>query len=308
MRWLKKGLIWGPSGDSWWAQRWALQPTPLLQDDGIIRIFAGFRTHEGVSRVGFVDVSADNPAEVLAVSPEPVLDIGTPGAFDENGVVPCAVVERDGKLYLYYAGYQLGQKVRFFVFGGLAVSVDGGASFQRHSRVPICDRTEQEMLFRVIHTMMLDGGRWRAWYGAGSSFALSDGRQLPNYNIRHAEAKDGLTLSRDFTVCVDTKDGEYRVGRPYVIKHAGIYKMFYCAGTAARGYRLAYAESTDGTGWTRKDDEIGIDVSASGWDSEMQAYPSLIMHRDRVYLFYNGNNYGEEGFGYAELEPGSSLG
>jgi predicted GH43/DUF377 family glycosyl hydrolase len=305
MRWSKKGLIYGPSGDSWWAQRWALQPTPLLRADGTIRVFVGFRTHEGVSRIGFVDVSAENPAQVLAVSPEPVLDIGIAGAFDENGVVPCAVVEHDGKLYLYYAGYQLGQKVRFFVFGGLAVSEDGGASFQRHSRVPICDRTDDEMLFRVIHTMMLDDGRWRAWYGAGSSFTLSEGRQLPNYNIRHAEAKDGLTLSRDFTVCVDTRDGEYRVGRPYVIKRAGVYRMFYCAGTAARGYRLAYAESADGIDWMRKDDEIGIDVSASGWDSEMQAYPSVVMFRDKVYMFYNGNNYGEDGFGYAELEPGS---
>jgi predicted GH43/DUF377 family glycosyl hydrolase len=302
MRWSKKGLIYGPSGDSWWAQRWALQPTPLLRADGTIRVFVGFRTHEGVSRIGFVDVSAENPAQVLAVSPEPVLDIGIPGAFDENGVVPCAVAEHDGKLYLYYAGYQLGQKVRFFVFGGLAVSEDGGASFQRHSRVPICDRTDDEMLFRVIHTMMLDDGRWRAWYGAGSSFTLSEGRQLPNYNIRHAEAKDGLTLSRDFTVCVDTRDGEYRVGRPYVIKRAGAYRMFYCAGTAARGYRLAYAESADGIDWMRKDDEIGIDVSASGWDSEMQAYPSVVMFRDKVYMFYNGNNYGEDGFGYAELD------
>jgi predicted GH43/DUF377 family glycosyl hydrolase len=301
MRWIKRGLIYGPKGDSWWAQRWALQPTPLLRGDGTIRVFVGFRTHEGVSRVGSVDVSAENPAQVLAVSPEPVLDIGAPGAFDENGVVPCAVVERDGKLYLYYAGYQLGQKVRFYVFGGLAISEDGGASFRRYSQVPICDRTDDETLFRVIHTMMLDDGRWRAWYGAGSSFALHDGRQLPNYNIRHAEAEDGVTLSSDYTVCVDTSGEEYRVGRPYVVKQGGLYRMFYCAGTALRGYRLAYAESPDGLTWTRKDDEIGIDVSPSGWDSEMQAYPSVVTYRDKIYLFYNGNNYGEDGFGYAEL-------
>jgi predicted GH43/DUF377 family glycosyl hydrolase len=302
MRWSKKGLIYGPTGDSWWALRWALQPTPLLRADGTIRVFVGFRTGEGVSRIGFVDVSAENPAQVLAVSPEPVLDVGVPGAFDENGVVPCAVIEREGKLYLYYAGYQLGQKVKFFVFGGLAISDDGGRSFHRHSQVPICDRTDDEMFFRVIHTMMFDDGRWRAWYGAGSSFTPGNGRQLPNYNIRHAEATDGLTLSRDFTVCVDTNDEEYRVGRPYVIKDAGAYRMFYCAGTAARGYRLAYAESADGIAWARKDNEIGIDVSASGWDSEMQAYPSVVMFRDKVYLFYNGNNYGEDGFGYAELD------
>jgi predicted GH43/DUF377 family glycosyl hydrolase len=302
MLWVKKGLIWGPDGSSRWAQRWALQPTPLLRADGTIRVFVGMRTSEGVSRVGYVDVDAENPSRVLAVSAEPALDIGAPGAFDENGVVPCAVVEREGKLYLYYAGYQLGQKVRFYVFGGLAISEDGGASFHRYSKTPITDRTDKELLFRVVHTMMLDDGRWRAWYGAGSEFTLKDGRQLPNYNIRHAEVKDGVTLSSDFTVCVDTAGEEYRVGRPYVIKRGGIYRMFYCAGTAARGYRLAYAESEDGLTWIRKDDEIGIDVSPSGWDSEMQAYPSVVTYRDRTFLLYNGNNYGEGGFGYAELD------
>jgi predicted GH43/DUF377 family glycosyl hydrolase len=302
MKWIKKGLIYGPPGNSRWAQRWALQPTPWLRDNGTIRIFCGFRTLDGVSRVGYVDVNVDNPSEVLGVSPEPVLDIGVPGAFDENGVVPCAVVERDGKLFLYYAGYMLGQKVKFFVFGGLAISEDGGMSFKRFSQAPITDRTDDEMFFRVIHTIMLDDGRWRAWYGAGSSFLLEDGRQLPSYNIRHAAAENGITLSRDFSLCIDIADGEYRVGRPFVFKEGGLYRMLYCAGTAERGYRLTYAESADGIDWVRKPDQIGIDVSSSGWDNEMQAYPSVVQFRDKAYLFYNGNNYGEQGFGYAVLE------
>lgn len=302
MKWVKKGLIYGPTGDSWWAQKWALQPTPLVRADGTIRIFVGFRTREGVSRVGYVDVNADNPSEVLNVSREPALDIGIPGAFDENGVVPCAVVEREGKLYLYYAGYQLGQKVKFYVFGGLGISEDGGDTFTRYTEVPLCDRTNDELFFRVIHTMMCDAGRWRAWYGGGSEYTMNAGKQLPNYNIRHAEAPDGLTLSSDYQICIDTKGGEYRVGRPYVINESGLYRMFYCAGTAERGYRLAYAESADGVAWTRKDDEIGIDVSPSGWDSEMQAYPSVVTCKNSTYLFYNGNDYGREGFGYAVLE------
>jgi predicted GH43/DUF377 family glycosyl hydrolase len=302
MKWRKQGLIYGPSGESWWAQRWALQPTPLLRPDGVIRVFVGFRTREGISRVGYVDVNAENPAEVLDVSSEPVLDIGIPGAFDENGVVPCSVVERDGKLFLYYAGYQLGQKVKFYVFGGLATSDNGGLSFERHSRVPVCDRNDDELFFRVIHTMMNDEGSWRAWYGAGSEYTVKDGRQLPNYDIRHAAARDGIELSRQYQLCIGVQGAEYRVGRPYVIKGDGLYRMFYSAGTAEEGYRLAYAESADGLSWTRKDEEVGIDVSPTGWDSEMQAYPAVVRYQDKVYLFYNGNNYGEDGFGYAVLE------
>ena len=249
-----------------------------------------------------MDVSADNPLSVLRVSKQPVLDIGIPGTFDENGVVPCAISERERKLFLFYAGYQLGRKIKFLVFSGLAISEDGGETFQRYSQTPLCERQDGELFFRVIHTILRDGGRWRAWYGGGSAFDTEDGKQYPRYNIRHAESPDGLHLDRNYQVCIDMAGGEYRVGRPYVIKENGLYRMFYGAGTRELGYRLAYAESSDGTNWTRKDDEVGIGVSSSGWDSQMQAYPSVVKYKDRTYMFYNGNDYGREGFGYAVLE------
>jgi hypothetical protein len=303
MKWQKKGLVYRPTGDPAWARNSALQPTPHLRTaEGTIRVFVGFRDDDGVSRVGFVDVSAERPSEVLRVSATPALDIGRPGAFDENGVVPCAVSERNGKLYLFYAGYQLGRKVKFFVFSGLAISDDGGESFRRHSQVPVCDRTDSELCFRVIHTIIFDEEKWRVWYGGGSRFDTEDNKQYPRYNIRYAESPDGIHLSRDFRVCIDMNGDEYRVGRPYVIRNSGIYRMFYSAATREAGYRLAYAESPDGVIWTRKDDEVGIDVAESGWDSRMQAYPAVLTYDDQAYMFYNGNDYGREGFGYAVLE------
>src|SRR5205807_3262627 len=147
-----------------------------------------------------VDLDADNPSKVLRVSDRPALDVGIPGAFDENGVVPCAIVRRDHSLYLYYAGYQLGHKVKFFVFSGLAISTDGGNSFQRYSRVPISDRTDREPYFRVVHSLMPENGVWKIWYGGGDSFSQANGKQLPNYDIRYTESPDGIGLSENFTI------------------------------------------------------------------------------------------------------------
>jgi hypothetical protein len=176
MRWKKRGLIYGPSGDSEWARHSALQPTPFIRNSDI-RVFVGMRDDDGVSRVGFVDVSAADPARVLRVSEKPVLDVGQAGAFDESGVVPCAVVEHQGELHLFYAGYQLGRKVKFYVFGGLAVSRDGGETFERLSRVPICDRTDSELFFRVIHTMAAAGAR-------GTAAAILSTRTRKDTNTR----------------------------------------------------------------------------------------------------------------------------
>lgn len=302
MKWEKKGLVFGPDGSSPWARHTALQPTPLLVSPEVIRVYAGFRDDAGISRVGFVDLDADDPSRVLDVSDVPALDIGIPGAFDDNGVVPCAVVPREDGLYLYYAGYQIPSKVKFFVFGGLAVSRDGGRSFERHSRVPVLDRTEDEMFFRVAHSVLYEGGRWRVWYGGGSEWVEDGGKVLPVYDVRYLESEDGIHFGPKGRVCVPFEHpDEYRIGRPYVFREGSRYRMFYGTARLGVGYRMGYAESEDGIHWTRRDDEVGLGVSSSDWDSQMVAYPGVLACGERTYMFYNGSDMGRSGFGYAVL-------
>lgn len=302
MKWIKKGLIYGPDGSSNWAKNSALQPTPYLISEDVIRVYAGFRDEKGVGRIGYVDVDANNPSNILKVSKEPVLNIGQPGCFDDNGVVPCAVVKHDDKLYMYYAGYQVGYHVRMLIFSGLAISEDNGQTFKRYRNVPILERTSEETLFRVIHSAIFENGVWKIYYGAGSSFKQGKRKTLPLYDIKYMESKDGINFLGQGKTILQTQGDEYRVGRPYVIKNNKDYNMFFCAGTEEITYKLAYAKSRDGIEWNRNDDELGIDFSETKWDSQMMAYPSIIRHKDKTYLFYNGNNYGYEGFGYAQLE------
>ena len=100
-------------------------------------------------------------------------------------------------------------------------------------------------------------------------------------------------------IAIGIPKGCHRVGRPYVVHESGLYKMFYGYGSEAVPYQLAYAESLDGICWTQK--EIGLELSDSGWDSQMMAYPAFVRMKNKAFLFYNGNEYGKEGFGYAEL-------
>jgi hypothetical protein len=67
-------------------------------------------------------------------------------------------------------------------------------------------------------------------------------------------------------------------------------------------YRIGYAESDNGISWTRCDSLAGIDVSKSGWDSEMIEYPFVFDHKGERFMLYNGNGYGKTGFGIAVLE------
>jgi len=302
LKWIKKGLVWGPDGSKSWARHSALQPTPLVLDDRI-RVFAGVRDDEGIGRVIFVDVDRRDPARVLRVADQPVLDIGEPGCFDDNGVVPCAAVRRDdGRIFLYYAGYQIPKKAKFLAFGGLAISTDDGESFQRYSEVPVVDRAPGEVLFKATHCVLFDEGVWKMWYSAGSGFIKTEsGYPLPKYGTRYVESHDGIYPDGPGVDCFVVDDFEYRHGRASVIRTGDLYRIFFVWANTTSGLRLGYAESADGRRWVRNDAALNLEPSETGFDSRQLSYPNIVRAGDKFYLFYNGNDYGREGFGCAEL-------
>ena len=68
-----------------------------------------------------------------------------------------------------------------------------------------------------------------------------------------------------------------------------------------RSYRLGYAESADGVSWNRLDNKLNLDVSESGFDSEAIMYAAPIEINDETFVFYNGNEFGKDGFALAKL-------
>lgn len=282
-----------------WSKDSALTPTPILHQDGFIRVYAGFRDGQGVSRIGFVDVEADDPTKIIRVSQAPALDIGRAGCFDDNGVILGDVVSHCGQLHLFYVGFQLVAKAKFLAFSGLAISSDGGDSFERVSEAPILDRAQKQTTIGAIHSARYEDGHWRLWYARGDDWEIINGKPYPQYEICHVEADNLLGISRQGDLCISPEKPEYRIGRPRVYKCNDGYVMYYTKGTVQGGYFPGKAISQDGLKWQRKDEEFELSLSNEGWDSLHLCYPAFITWRDREYVFYNGNNMGVEGFGVA---------
>lgn len=303
MKWKKLGRVYVANGEYEWAQTHAYIPTPLIRDDERIRIYVAFLDKQRMGRIGFVDVDADNPLKVLRVSKDPVLDIGEPGTFDDSGVTPISIVCDNKKILMYYTGWQRGVKARYFLFTGLAIGEKPGETLKRYSKVPILDRSSDELFVRTAAYVIFDSGIYKMWYVAGSEWIDVEEKQIPTYNLRYMESNDAFSWNKSGSVLLEvSRDDEIGFGRPFVIKEDEIYKMWYSIRTISMGYRLGYAESVDGLNWDRKDNEVGIDVSESGWDSKMVCFASIVDTAGKRFMFYNGNNYGETGFGVALLE------
>jgi predicted GH43/DUF377 family glycosyl hydrolase len=302
VKWRKLGPVFAPDGTYNWAVSHAFCPTAIMLGEDRIRVLVSIRDRDQVGRVGYADVDAADPTKVLAVSEKPVFDIGEAGMFDDNGVTPGCVIEDGDSLRLYYGGWQLGHRVRYFLFQGLAVSHDGGDSFERVSRVPILDRSDPEPMNRVGGHVLPLGDRWRMWYAGGDRWVTANGKRVPSYPLRYLESDDGVTWGKEGELCLRLEDNELGFSRPFVVDAGDRLRLWYSIRQLDGLYRVGYAESDDGRVWERMDSEAGLDVSESGWDSEMVGLTCYQETPHGTYLFYNGNNFGETGFGVAVLE------
>lgn len=302
MRWEKLGLVYAPDGGLWWARSHAYMPTPLVMNDGSIRIFLAFLDHDLVGRMGYVDVSGEDPKRILGVSRSPLLDVGEPGTFDEWGVTPMSIVRSGESLLMYYTGWQRTRSNRYTMLTGLALSRDDGRTFSRAQHVPVLDRSEQEQFFRTAMFVLHHSAGWSAWYAAGSRWIESDGKTLPTYDLRFLASRDGVHWPDSGEVCLEpSRPSELGFGRPFVYRKDSGYEMLYSIRRLGLGYRPGLARSSDGMKWVRCDEEAGIDISPAGWDSEMLCFGSIATTPAGRWLFYNGNGYGATGVGVAVL-------
>jgi len=309
-RWKKLGLLYCPDHDRPQLAHSALAPFTHEVGDGEWDIYFSGRDDEDRSRGWRLRMRATGPEsfEIHGLDEEPVLDLGKPGCFDDSGVVPTCLVERDNALYLYYNGWTLGGRVPFYSFCGMARSDDGGRSFRRLSSAPnVLERNAVDPISTFSPIVLQDSGLWRMWYVSCLRWTEQADEMRHEYHIRYAESRDGDTWQRDGRTAIGfSYPGEYAIARPFVFKDFGRYCMYYSYRDApgSTGYRIGYAESEDGLEWKRMDDAVGLDVSPGEWDGDMLCYAWPFDYAGRRYILYNGNGYGRTGFGVAILENG----
>lgn len=302
MKWQKHGLVFDADryANGTWHHNSALTPQPFRLSSDVIRVFAGFRDGQGVSRIGYADINSRMPSQVTHVSKNPVLNIGRDGCFDDNGVIMGDIVETNDGIYLFYVGFQLVKKAKFLAFSGVAISRDRCESFARLSESPILDRAPNQSTIGAIHTARYENGTWRLWFAQGDGWELVNGIPYPRYHICYTETNDLLNIPRHAKICVPAVGSEYRIGRPKVYRlQDGSYIMYATKGTIFGDYTPSFFRSGDGISWEREDESLGISPSDDGWDSETLCYPALINGSNETLMFYNGKKMGVNGFGLA---------
>ncbi len=296
--WKKLGLIFEPAGRADWLKSHAWVPTPDDLGDGYFRVYFAGRNSNNLSQVGAFTINVEKPNEILDFSVEPIVQLGDLGLFDDSAVIPSCIVTDGGCKRLFYIGWMQGKRVPFYAMIGTATSRDNGKTFQKTSPAPYFSRSDIDPYFMAASYVLKDSSDYKMWYTTNTAWRETSGETLPKYHIKFAHSSDGEQWIREGRVSIDfLSNDEYAISRPWVLKEDGLYRMWYSF--RGKTYRIGYAESEDGVSWERMDDASGIDISNSGFDSEMIEYAAVVQHNGQHFMFYNGNNFGADGIGLA---------
>lgn len=309
MSWEKKGLVIGTEIPIEWSKGRAIVPIPELLDNGKLRIYFSTLDQFGHSQPVYLETDVKDPSKISFIQKEPILQLGELGTFDDSGITVSCIVPFENKRYLYYIGWNPQKNVSYKLAIGLAIS-ENGKPFEKISKGPILDRDIDEPYFNTAPFVLKVNDIWHMWYVSCYKWQIVNDWPEPLYNVKYAISKDGINWTRSKKISIKEDDFAEAIGKPTVFIENGIFKMIYSYRNSlnyrtdpTKSYRLGYAESNDGINWTRKDDEIGISLSKEGWDSVMMEYASTYLIDSERFMLYNGNGFGESGFGYALHTP-----
>jgi predicted GH43/DUF377 family glycosyl hydrolase len=191
---------------------------------------------------------------------------------------------------------------------GLALSTDNGKTFNRIGDGPILTASLYEPFMIIDPCVKKFNEIYYMFYLFGTKWS---GTNPPErvYKIGYATSNDAINWKKaGKKIIPDVLDENECQALPTVIKSGSLYHMYFCfrhmegfRTDPAKGYRIGYAWSNDLKNWTRNDEAGGIKLSDSGWDSEMMCYPNVFEMDGSVYMLYNGNDFGKDGFGLAKL-------
>lgn len=302
--WKKLGLLYCPPSGGVHPKlaSHASNPLPVHIEDDIYRVFFSGRDNKNRSSVGAVDIDICKQ-EILVEHDMPFFEHGPQESFFCDGVSIGNCYVASGHRYMLFMGWQnpvdehwRGDIGRLKVLPDLTLELESETPFLSSDPV-------DPISLSYPWVSQKKDGTFQMWYGSTHTWDLGNNEML--HPIHYATSLDGHTWVREGLAVPYEPNIAQAFSRPTVSFRdtLGRYEMWfsYRSGIGTT-YRIGYAHSENGEDWELGLEDVGIDVSPGGWDSEMLAYPFVFEHSNRLYMLYNGNGYGLSGFGLAVME------
>lgn len=292
-----------------WSVSHTQVPVALSLKDKI-RIYYSTRDKYNISRISFIDVSAENPQKILYKHSKIILDVGRAGTFDEDGVMPTYALKMGKRFFLYYIGWSKRNTVPYQNSIGLAISNDG-INFSKVSEGPLISWGIHDPFFTGTLGICKEGKKLRGYYLSCFDWIKNElnDKYEPLYHIKYTESIDGINWKREGKIALELAPNEGGIASAAVIRNKKGYLMLFSSRGKAdyrknskESYKIFSAVSKNGVEFKRTEDRFPEANLIGKWNDQMQAYPYILNVNHRILVFYNGNDFGMGGIGYFVLK------
>lgn len=236
------------------------------------------------------DFFLEKPSHLVSTAPfkisnkidAPVLERGKSGEWDSVDLLNPSVIQRNGKYYNYYSGYD-GNVWRT----GLAISEDG-VKWLKYDKNPVLD---------------ISPNAWDSTYIAANGSAIEFNNKVFYFyqgqskekkaNIGLAISEDGMKFQKQpnpvLTPGSSHSWDSNGVADPYVIYHNGYLYMYFLGMDDINKQRIGVARSRDGFTWEKYQENPILDIGSKGsFDENGLGEPSIVYYPPYFYMLYTG--------------------
>lgn len=302
-RWIKLGQLFSPESSIRHHKlaSHAANPLPVHLTGDIFRIFYNGRDDFNRSSIGAVDIDIME-LSIITDHFDPFFENGPPGSFYSDGLSLGDLYSVDDVSYILFMGWENPPDNHWRgVIGRLTLTKNSFLLLE--DSLPLIDLDPIDpysLSYPCVFSPTV--GEYQMFYGSTISWDVGNGDML--HVINRATSLNGkLWIKHGLALPYELGHAQ-AFSKPSVLQsaHGGYDMWFSYRGAPGCTYRIGFAHSDDMCNWRLDLSSSGIEVSPSGWDSEMICYPFVFRHRESTFMLYNGNGYGLTGFGLALLQ------
>lgn len=233
----------------------------------------------------------------------PALDVGSPGQFDEHGVILGDVVPVGDSLVMAYVGFQRLNSSPFRANTGIAIARPKRDVFDRdlNAAIQISSNptAKRSPAIQAVHSLRISPTNCEALFSEGDSWEVIRGRRYPRYSSFAASGPNLHQLQADERTLLPHPRDVYRLGRPTRLELGGTSEHLVATGMSRSQIYQPYVFKRDVNAlYTLSHDTFPVKPGDYPWCTTQVSYPTAVVIDDRAVIFLNGDKMGAAGAYY----------